>query len=219
MPGVLLARAWALAAGRRAVAGAAVELATPTPEGTATLQRQAQHGRRWRGLGLLLGIAAVVASVVALAEESVFLWVPLLVLGSLAGVLLAEEGGYYQIRVIGGEVRIPKAAVFKVESDAQTLETLAAAEAAGQEQRAQDDRERRERQRSRRASRGRAPRARVAEASFSRPEAPARRFDPVVGVSSTDNGHLQCMQDAERAFAQTRDRRYLKLLRRLRRMR
>ncbi|MGY1723080.1 hypothetical protein [Blastococcus sp. SYSU DS0533] len=90
VPGVLLARAWGLAAGRRAVAGAAVELATPTPEGSATLHRQAQHGRRWRRLGLLLGIAAVVASVVVLAEASVFLWVPLLVLGSLAGVLLAE---------------------------------------------------------------------------------------------------------------------------------
>ncbi|MCF6509025.1 hypothetical protein E9549_16660 [Blastococcus sp. MG754426] len=90
VPGVLLARAWGLAAGRRAVAGAAVELATPTPEGAATLQRQAQHGRRWRWLGLLLGIAGVVASVVALAEASVFLWVPLLALGSLAGVLLAE---------------------------------------------------------------------------------------------------------------------------------
>ncbi|MEC7724552.1 MAG: hypothetical protein VYD05_03480 [Planctomycetota bacterium] len=137
----------------------------------------------------------------------------------IEGVLLAEEGGYYQIRVIGGEVRIPKAAVFKVESDAQTLETLAAAEAAGQEQRTQDDRDRRERQRSRRAGRDRAPRARVAEASFSRPEAPARPYEPELGVSSNDNGHLQRMQDAERAFAQTRDRRYLKLLRRLRRMR
>ncbi|MEC8251742.1 MAG: hypothetical protein VYA51_13760 [Planctomycetota bacterium] len=137
----------------------------------------------------------------------------------IEGVLLADEGGYYQIRVVGGELRVPKAAVFKVESDAQTLETLAAAEAAGQQQRAQDDRERRERQRSRRAGRGRAPRARVAEASFSRPEAPARSFDPVLGVSSTDNGSLQRMQEAKRAFAQTRDRRYLKLLRRLRRMR
>ncbi|MDP5185287.1 hypothetical protein QOZ88_21860 [Blastococcus sp. BMG 814] len=90
VPGVLLARAWALASGRRAVAGGAVELADPTREGAATLQRQAAHGRRWRWLGLLLGIAGVVASVVVLAEASVFLWVPILVVGSLAGVLLAE---------------------------------------------------------------------------------------------------------------------------------
>lgn len=90
VPGVLLARAWGLAAGRRSVASAGVELAEPTPEGTATLRRQAAHARRWRGLGLLLGIAGIVASVVVLAEASVFLWVPVLAVGLLAGVLLAE---------------------------------------------------------------------------------------------------------------------------------
>jgi hypothetical protein len=90
VPGVLLARAWWLAAGRRAVAGGAVDLVEPTPEGLATLQRQAQHGRRIRRLGLLLGIAGVIGSVVVLAEASVFLWVPALAVGLIAGVLLAE---------------------------------------------------------------------------------------------------------------------------------
>jgi hypothetical protein len=90
VPGVLLGRAWWLAGGRRTVAAGAVELAEPTPEGAATLQRQAQHGRRIRLLGLLLGVAGVIGSVVLLAEASVFLWVPVLVLGLLAGVLLAE---------------------------------------------------------------------------------------------------------------------------------
>jgi hypothetical protein len=90
VPGVLLGRAWWLAAGRRAVASGAVELAEPTPEGTQALQRQAQHGRRVRRLGLLLGIAGVIGSVVLLAEASVFLWVPVLVVGLLGGVLLAE---------------------------------------------------------------------------------------------------------------------------------
>ncbi|MCZ2858138.1 hypothetical protein [Blastococcus sp. VKM Ac-2987] len=90
VPGVLLARAWKLAADRRAVAGGGVELAEPTPEGLAALRRQAAHGRRWRGLGLLLGLAGIVASVVLLAEASVFLWLPLLAMGLLAGVLLAE---------------------------------------------------------------------------------------------------------------------------------
>jgi hypothetical protein len=90
VPGVLLARAWWLAAGRRTVAGGSVELAEPTPEGVATLQRQAQHGRRIRLLGLLAGVAGVIGSVVLLAEASVFLWVPVLALGLLAGVLLAE---------------------------------------------------------------------------------------------------------------------------------
>jgi hypothetical protein len=90
VPGVLLGRAWWLAAGRRAVAGGSVELAEPTPEGTQALQRQAQHGRRVRRLGLLLGVAAVIGSVVVLAEASVFLWAPALIVGLLAGVLLAE---------------------------------------------------------------------------------------------------------------------------------
>jgi hypothetical protein len=90
VPGVLLAREWWLAAGLRAVAGGSVELAEPTAEGMRTLQRQAQHGRRVRLLGLFLGIAGIVGSVVLLAEASVFLWVPILVLGLLAGVLLAE---------------------------------------------------------------------------------------------------------------------------------
>jgi hypothetical protein len=90
VPGVLLGRAWWLAGGRRTVAAGAVELVEPTPEGARTLQRQAQHGRRIRLLGLLLGVAGVIGSVVVLAEASVFLWVPLLVLGLLSGVLLAE---------------------------------------------------------------------------------------------------------------------------------
>jgi hypothetical protein len=90
IPGVLLGRAWWLAGGRRTVAAGAVELVEPTPEGARTLQRQAQHGRRIRLLGLLLGVAGVIGSVVVLAEASVFLWVPLLVLGLLSGVLLAE---------------------------------------------------------------------------------------------------------------------------------
>jgi hypothetical protein len=90
VPGVLLGRAWGLAAGRRAVAAGSVELAEPTPEGTLALQRQAQHGRRLRRFGLLLGVAGVVGSVVLFAEASVFLWLPTIVLGLLVGVLLAE---------------------------------------------------------------------------------------------------------------------------------
>ncbi len=90
VPGVLLARAWWLAAGRRAVAAGAVEFAEPTPVGIATLQRQAQHGRRIRQLGLLFGVAGVIGSVILLAEASVFLWGPVLAAALLFGVLLAE---------------------------------------------------------------------------------------------------------------------------------
>ena len=90
VPGVLLARAWWLAAGQRAVAATAVALAEPTPEGEAVLRRQAQHGRRVRALGWLLGVALIVGSLVLFAESSVFLWVPALALGLLGAVLLAE---------------------------------------------------------------------------------------------------------------------------------
>jgi hypothetical protein len=90
VPGVLLARAWALAAGRRAVAAAAVGFTTPTPEGLATLARQAQHGRRVRRLGFLLGLAGIGVSLALFGEASVFLWLPALVLGLLLGVVLAE---------------------------------------------------------------------------------------------------------------------------------
>jgi hypothetical protein len=90
VPGVLLARAWALAAGRRAVAAAAVGFTTPTPEGLATLTRQAQHGRRVRRLGFLLGLAGIGVSIALFGEASVFLWLPALLVGLLVGVVLAE---------------------------------------------------------------------------------------------------------------------------------
>jgi hypothetical protein len=90
VPGVLLARAWWLAAGQRAVAATGVALADPTPEGDAVLRRQAQHGRRVRASGWLLGVAMIVGSLVLFAESSVFLWLPALVLGLLAAILVAE---------------------------------------------------------------------------------------------------------------------------------
>jgi hypothetical protein len=90
VPAGLLARGWSLAADRRAVASAAVEFVPATPPATAQLTRQAVHGRRVRKGGFALGVALVVVSVVLFAEASVFLWVPALAVGLLAGVLLAE---------------------------------------------------------------------------------------------------------------------------------
>jgi len=90
VPAVLLVRAWLHAAPRRAVAGAAVQFVELTPAAGAELSRQAAHGRRLRQLGFVLGLAAIVTTVVLLAESSVFLWVPALAAGLLVGVLLAE---------------------------------------------------------------------------------------------------------------------------------
>jgi len=90
VPAVLLVRAWLHAAPRRAVAAAAVQFVELTAAAGAELSRQAAHGRRLRQLGLVLGVAAIVTTVVLFAESSVFLWVPALGAGLLAGVLLAE---------------------------------------------------------------------------------------------------------------------------------
>jgi hypothetical protein len=90
VPAGLLVRGWSLAADRRAVASAAVQFVVPTQASAAELTRQAVHGRRVRQLGLVLGVLGVIASIVVLAEASVFLWVPVLAAGLLLGVLLAE---------------------------------------------------------------------------------------------------------------------------------
>ncbi|MCO7221469.1 hypothetical protein NH342_16820 [Klenkia sp. PcliD-1-E] len=90
VPSGLLARAWARAADRRLVASGSVELVPPSEAGAAVLTRQARHGRRVRQLGFVLGLVLVGVSVAAFAEASVFLWLPALVTGLLAGVLLAE---------------------------------------------------------------------------------------------------------------------------------
>jgi hypothetical protein len=90
VPAVLLVRGWLHAAGRRAVAAAAVAFVPLTPAAEAELSRQALHARRYRQLGFVLGLGAIVITVVLYAEASVFLWLPALAVGLLAGVLLAE---------------------------------------------------------------------------------------------------------------------------------
>jgi uncharacterized membrane protein len=90
VPAGLLARGWSLAANRRAVAAAGVHWVTTTSEGAEVLRRQAVHGRRVRRLGFALGLLGIIGSVVLYAEASVFLWVPVLALGLLVGIVLAE---------------------------------------------------------------------------------------------------------------------------------
>jgi hypothetical protein len=130
VPGVLLARAWWLAAGRRAVAGGSVELVEPTAEGSAMLHRQALHGRRVRRVGLLLGLAGIVASVVLLAEASVFLWVPVLAVGLLAGVLLAEVTRPRPRWALSAPPRRPRRAELVTGSLIWTMRVVLAAELA-----------------------------------------------------------------------------------------
>src|SRR5690606_3619059 len=84
------ARFWANAGQRRAVNEGTLGLVDPTPDAERTLARWDSRGRRLRTLGFLIGLAAVAAVAVMEGEASVFLWVPLVALGALIGVLLAE---------------------------------------------------------------------------------------------------------------------------------
>lgn len=131
------------------------------------------------------------------------------------GVLLGEADGFYEVRVAGGTLRLPKASVHRIDRDDLTV---AAVEAAEQDQRnalAAADAERQQAQAFRTVRRNVAVQAR--EASGSRDEvgdAPA--FDPVLGVVRVDRDPLA---ELRLRFPEGRDRNERKVLRQLRRLR
>lgn len=146
----------------------------------------------------------------------------------LEGVLIAETDEAYQVRIVGGEVFLPKKSVFKVEKDGLTVDTIAKAEkdsaealaAANRERQLQAEIKKGERQvRAAEASARRS--ARPAEASASRRDvapAPAPTYDPVLDVAQ-QLPVVDPQVAAKLAFEQTGDRAYLKLMRQLRRSR
>ncbi len=145
------------------------------------------------------------------------------------GVLVAEDADAYHIRVVGGEMLLPKKIVFKVEKDGLTLEALVNAEKELADKQVSANREREQEQTAARKARGiqvleaatRRTRAEVVEAQ-TRGAAPAAQpfFDPVVGAARGGLGPQQdLMVDAQLAWQMTHDPRYLKLLRQLRRLR
>jgi len=144
----------------------------------------------------------------------------------IRGVLLGTEDGHYRIRVEGGVVRLPTAAVFQIDKDNLDVDAVVAAEATA---RAENDRAYKLREK-RRQTAGAARERGFAEASARRSArtveaaAPARggeaeRSDPVLGVATGADQQLEMMREAERHYERNRDRRYLKQLRQLRRMR
>ena len=144
---------------------------------------------------------------------------------TLRGVLLAEDDGVYVIRIVGGSVHIPKSSVFRVDEDDWTLAAVAAAEAAAapagllaNEQRRQEAL-RAIRQEVPQGRAGARRRGRAVEASATVTKPRTERFDPVLGVASSSDQLRQRMDAAERDWQRTRNRRYLKLLRQLRRAR
>ena len=143
------------------------------------------------------------------------------------GVLLLEDEAGYHVRVVGGEVVLPKASVFRVDADDMTLEAVTKAEGEARVRGARADEERRLAQQVRRTEREvraaeaaarRSARAVDASASRSRSVA-AERFDAVLGVATGENTQFEEMREARAAWSRTGDRRYLEQLRRLRRLR
>ncbi|MFM1872501.1 MAG: hypothetical protein RL398_1923 [Planctomycetota bacterium] len=135
---------------------------------------------------------------------------------SLEGVLVAEQDGIYEIRVVGGTLFLAKSAVHRIDKDDLTV---AAIEAAEREAAAAADAANAARRVAIEASvTGTRRRAKAVEASASA-DAPAtarRTFDPVLGVlrgvvAETD-------PDVGVMFPQRRDRSELKTLRRMRRL-
>lgn len=148
----------------------------------------------------------------------------------IEGVLLAEDAEGYHVRIVGGEVLLQKKLVFRIEKDALSIDAIVQQEQAAAKALAEADE-------ARRAANAAIPRQRTrggvqaAEAAAKRSEAapapaPAEStaapagFDPVVGriVPGTGPSHADLLAEAQRQWSLTKDRRYLSLLRKLRRL-
>jgi hypothetical protein len=142
------------------------------------------------------------------------------------GVLLAEDADGYHIRIVGGEIVLPKKAVFKVEKDDLNVDAIVKREKDNAEAIARADKERQDAQRVARMERevkaveaaARRVAARAAEATAKAEPAPAPEpaFDPVLGAAPVA---VDAVTAARRAYEQTGDRAYLRELRQLRRAR
>lgn len=143
----------------------------------------------------------------------------------IQGVLVAEDDDGYHVRIEGGEILLPKKSVFKIEKDDLTLDAIVKAETDSK----QGGKTANESRRASQASQKRMRDVRIADASASRStqvieasapqSAPTEGFDPILGVARGYNSQYAMMHDAQIAWSLTKDRRYLRLLRQLRRMR
>jgi hypothetical protein len=141
------------------------------------------------------------------------------------GVLISEDADNYHVRVAGGELVLPKKAVFKIEKDDLTIETIVKGEKDSAEKLALANRERVLKQQIAQKERD----VRVAEASAKRSDrkaadasakvepaaAPVAGFDPVIGRAI--GPAIDPVREALLAYELTRDRAYLRLARQMRR--
>ncbi|MCA8977226.1 MAG: hypothetical protein KDC98_21065 [Planctomycetes bacterium] len=151
----------------------------------------------------------------------------------LLGVLLEEDDNGYHIRVVGGEVILPRKRVFKIEKDDLSVDAIVKLEtedrarlAAVTERRALERATERLR-RDARATEARAARnqaeaieADKTEAATATATQPQPVFDPVIGRASDAAmmSRNELMRELQLAWTLTKDRRYLVALRKMRRM-
>lgn len=145
----------------------------------------------------------------------------------IEGVLIAEDDTSFHVRVVGGEVVLPKARVTRHEKDGLTLDAIAASEKTMRDRAASTaDQTARARAAARlrrdvraaeaAASRRDAVRPVAVSASATRSEA---AFDAVIGrVDDSGSRRAAAMRELLRSWKATKDRRYLEELRRMRRM-
>lgn len=146
----------------------------------------------------------------------------------ITGVLIAESDEGYHVRIVGGEVILPKKSVRKIEKDDLSIDAIVKME---KDNAAAQEAANKERQMAQAAAR-RAADVKAVEASAKRAAAPAAPapaetpaavapgFDPVVGVDRSVQGmsNVEMQRDMQLAWTLTKDRRYLVALRQLRRM-
>lgn len=146
----------------------------------------------------------------------------------IEGVLIAEDNDGYHIRIVGGELILPRGSIRRIDKDGLTVDAIVKAEKEAAERLAAQNREREQLQQAQRQAR----QANVVEAAARRSQTPPPAaapaaapgavvggFDPVIGAVRGPDFQMQMLMDAQVAYDMTRDRRYLKLLRQLRRLR
>ncbi|MEO6597617.1 MAG: hypothetical protein ABIP94_22970 [Planctomycetota bacterium] len=145
----------------------------------------------------------------------------------IEGVLIAESDEGYHVRIVGGEVLLPKASVFKIEKDSLSIDAIGKSEKDAQNALEAAEHERQMEQ----ATAQRRKQVQAVEASARKSEdagpvalpGPAAEpsFDPVLGVVPERQAmsQSQLQREVQLAYALTKDRRYLKVLRQLRRLR
>ncbi len=154
---------------------------------------------------------------------------------SIEGVLLDQDEDFYHLRVEGGELWLAKAQVVKIDKNSTTVAAIEAAEKQAHAQRTAAAKAAELARRAAAEAAALAEPAAASEAVFSGvvlddvTAAPAettrvreaRHFDPVLGAvrGGHEIGDARLLRDLELAYQLTHDRSYLKLLRKLRRLR